>query len=146
MHTDTNTTSTIAPFSVKELAAKAKVLREEQTAIRTALSAGRVSAKADEAKAASDLLESIKSLGDTKVIVGEGDKAVEMSLEQALVSGLSTTIKVEIKGESKDRAHTAFMDAQRVASLTKLVVRFRKLCANVEIRPKENPKAEFAAA
>ena len=142
------TTQTSTLVSIKDLAAQSKALREQQVQVREALKAERISAKDADAQAAKDLLESIKNLGNTKVIVGEGDEAVEMTLEQALVSGVQTTIKVKDKttGEQKDRAHTLFMDAGRVTSLTKLVTRFAKICMNEEIRPKANPKSEEVEA
>ncbi len=131
------TTATTNTIDLKSMRTKAAELRAAQTA-RPSMKEGKAQVKATEQEQAKSLLESIKNLANTPVVVGEGDSAETMTLEEALISGKATTIKVG----DKDRAHTMFMDAGRQTSLTKLVTRFAKICANVEIRPKSLDKSE----
>jgi len=142
----TDSSTTTAVTSIKDMKAQADKLRKEQKELSDKIKAGKDQAKVEEVQAAQTLMSDIKSLFETPVIVGEGDKEMTLTLEEALITGKSTTIKVDIKGEVKERAHTAFLDAARVNSLAKLVVRFKKICANEEIRPKANPKAEETPA
>lgn len=142
----TSTPIVTATASLKDMKAQADKLRKDAKELAGKLKEGKAQAKEAEVKAAQDLMSDIKALCDTKVIVGENDKAMTLTLEEALITGKATTIKVDIKGEVKERAHTVFLDAARVNSLQKLVVRFKKICANEEIRPKANPKAEETPA
>ena len=144
--TNTTTTETVKPLTVKELAAKRKAIREEAKSITSALTKRREDAKAEEQEAAKNLLKEIGELGQSTVVVGEGDKAMTLTLEEALVTGKVTTITVNTAEGPKERAHTAFMDAARVESLRKLLVRAKKILANEEIRPKANPKDNEASA
>jgi hypothetical protein len=134
------TTQTTGTVDLKTLKAQNKALIEQRKALSGQISAKKDADKAEDTANAVALMSDIKSLFDTPVVVGEGDKAQTITLEEALVSGKPSTIMVG----DKERAHTLFMDAGRVASLRKLVVRFRKTCANEEIRPKKNPEPAVA--
>jgi len=142
------TQTTTPTIDLKSLKSQAKDLASQRKAVSEALKAGKTNLKAQEAQEAQALMADIKSLGDTQVIVGEGDEAVTLTLEEALISGKPSTIMVADKttGEKKERAHTIRMDAGRIASLRKLVTRFRKIAQNEEIRPKVLPKDETPAA
>lgn len=142
---DNTNTNTVAPLTVKELAARKKALRDEAKALNQTLDQKREEARTQEQEDAKKLMEEIKNLHTSTVVVGEGDKAITLTLEEALLTGKATTITVQTKEGPKDRAHTAFMDAARVESLRKILIRAKKIMSNEEIRPKANPKQDTAS-
>ena len=138
------TTQTSTSVDLKDLKAKAKDLAAQRKTVSEALKAGKDLAKTQEAEQAQALMNEINALGSTMVVVGEHT----LSLKEALIDGKPSTIKVTDKatGETKERAHTIFLDAGRIASLRKLVARFGKIARDEEIRPKALPKADEAPA
>ena len=138
------TTQTSTSVDLKDLKAKAKDLAAQRKTVSEALKVGKEIAKANDEKEAQALMDEINALGSTMVVVGEHT----LTLKEALIDGKPSTISVKDKhsGEVKERAHTIFLDAGRIASLRKLVARFGKIARDEEIRPKALPKADEAPA
>jgi hypothetical protein len=83
-----------------------------------------------ERKEAETLMADLSALASHPITVGEHT----LTLEEALISGKKTTIRVG----DKDRAHTVYATSATVVSIQKAVTRLKKLMNGEAIRPKSN--------
>lgn len=140
MTQNTNTAEkTIKPLTVaQELQAKIKAQREATKALQDQAKAMKADRKETERKEAEALMADLSNLHKRPINVD----GVELTLEEALISGKKTTITVKNGEETKERAHTVFAPSATVASIQKAVVRLHKLMAGEAIRPKSNEDAQ----
>lgn len=135
----TESVKTVKPLSqAQELQAKIKAQREATKALQDQAKAMKTDRKETERKEAETLMENLSNLASRPIIVD----GMELTLEEALISGKKTTITVKNGEETKERAHTVFAPSATVASIQKAVVRLHKLMAGEAIRPKSNEDAQ----